>query len=337
MAELEPIAPAEAKEMFLAQRRDEVAEATLQGYHYRLKPFVKWCEQEDVTNLNELTARSLHEYRLWRKEDGDLKTITLKGQLSTLRVFVKFLASIDGVEQGLHDKMLIPSVEDEEAVSNSILEAERAEQVLDYLGKYEYASKRHALLTVLWHTGCRMGAAHSLDVSDFDAEEQALAIRHRPDTETNLKNKQSGERICALSEDVCEVLQDYIEVTRDDVTDDYGREPLFTTRYGRMHRSKIREMVYAVTRPCAYGEECPHGRDLNSCEAATYTYASKCPSSVSPHDVRRGAITHLLRNDVPKQVVSDRVNSSPETLEKHYSQLTEEEKMEQRREYLDSM
>jgi hypothetical protein len=39
MAELEHITPAEAKEMFLAQRRDEVAEATLQGYHYRLKPF----------------------------------------------------------------------------------------------------------------------------------------------------------------------------------------------------------------------------------------------------------------------------------------------------------
>jgi hypothetical protein len=31
------------------------------------------------------------------------------------------------------------------------------------------------------------------------------------------------------------------------------------------------------------------------------------------------------------------VNSSPETLEKHYSQLTEEEKMEQRREYLDAL
>ena len=32
--------------MFLAQRCDEVADATLQGYHYRLKPFVQWCEYE---------------------------------------------------------------------------------------------------------------------------------------------------------------------------------------------------------------------------------------------------------------------------------------------------
>jgi len=333
MAELEPLAPVEAKEMFLAQRSNEVAEATLQGYHYRLKPFVQWCDEQGVTNLNDLTARSLHEYRLWRKEDGDLKTITLKGQLSTLRVFVKFCETIDGVEQGLHDKILIPSVDDEEAVSNSMLDAERAKPILDYLGKYEYASKRHALFSVLWHVGCRMGAAHSLDVSDFDSDQQSLTIQHRPGNGTQLKNKQSGERICALSEDVCETLQDYIEVSRDNVTDEYGREPLFTTQYGRMHRSKIREMVYAVTRPCAYGQDCPHSRDPNSCEAATYTQASKCPSSVSPHDIRRGAITHMLRNEVPKQAVSDRVNSSPETLEKHYNEMTEEEKMEQRREY----
>lgn len=179
---------------------------------------------------------------------------------------------------------------------------------------------------MLWQTGCRIGAAHSLDVSDFETEEQALAIRHRPDYGTPLKNKQSGERICALSEEVCDVLEDYISVTRDEVTDDHGREPLFTTKYGRMHRSKIREMVYAVTRPCTYGQDCPHGRHPDSCEAATYTQASKCPSSVSPHDIRRGSITHLLRNEVPKQIVADRVNSSPETLEKHYSQLTEKEK-----------
>lgn len=337
MPELEPIAPAKAKEMFLAQRRDEVSEATLQGYHYRLKPFVQWCGQENITNLNELTARTLHEYRLWRKEDGDLKTITLKGQLSTLRVFLKFLESINGVDQGLHDKLLVPTIEAEEAVSNSILDADQADQILAYLDKYEYASKRHALITVLWHTGCRIGAAHALDVSDFDAEEQAIAVRHRPDNGTPLKNKQSGERICALSEEVCDILEDFIDVHRDEVTDECGREPLFTTRYGRMHQSKIRTVVYAVTRPCVHGRDCPHARDPDSCEATPYKQASKCPSSVSPHDIRRGSITHLLRNEVPKQVVADRVNSSLETLEKHYSQLTEEEKMEQRRDYFDDI
>jgi site-specific recombinase XerD len=337
MAELEPIAPAEAKEMYLAQRRDEVAESTLQGHHYRLKPFVQWCESTDLTNLNDLTARALHEYRLHRKDKDELSKVTLRTQLSTIRVFVKFLESIDGVEQGLHDKMLIPSMDAGEDTRDRMLEHDSAEAMLDHLRRYEYASKRHALLSVLWTTGCRMGGAHSLDVSDFDAEEQSLAFRHRPEEGTRLKNKLSGERLCALSMDVSNVLEDYIEVNRDDVVDDHGREPLFTTRGGRMHKSNIRGTVYAATRPCAYGWECPHDRHPNSCEATTYTRASKCPSSVSPHDIRRGALTHLLKNDVPKEVVSDRANVGQDVLDKHYNRMTEEEKMKQRRKFLNEL
>jgi site-specific recombinase XerD len=79
-------------------RRDDLADGTLKSQRYRIRAFVQWCEEEGITNLNDLTARSLHEYRLWRTEDGDLNTVTLRTQLSTVRVFVKFLESIDGVE-----------------------------------------------------------------------------------------------------------------------------------------------------------------------------------------------------------------------------------------------
>jgi len=89
--------------------------------------------------------------------------------------------------------------------------------------------------------------------------------------------------------------------------------------------------VYHVTRPRYYGESC-------CCdEQYSYSYASKCGLSRSPHCLRNGSLTHLLKNDVPKQVVSDRADVSPDVLDKHYNKMTEEEKMEQRREYLDSM
>lgn len=84
MSDLESIEPGKAKELFIAQRRDEVSEKTQQGYGYRLKPFVQWCESNGLHGLNDLTARKLHEYRLRRKDDGNLKKITLRGQLSTL-------------------------------------------------------------------------------------------------------------------------------------------------------------------------------------------------------------------------------------------------------------
>jgi hypothetical protein len=48
-------------------------------------------------------------------------------------------------------------------------------------------------------------------------------------------------------------------------------------------------------------------------------------------------LTHLLRNDVPKAVVSDRGDVSSDVLDDHYNQMTEEEKMEQRRGYLEGL
>ena len=51
--------------------------------------------------------------------------------------------------------------------------------------------------------------------------------------------------------------------------------------------------------------------------------ASTCLSSVSPHAIRRGSITHHLSEDVPEKVVSDRMNVNLDVLEKHYDRRTE--------------
>jgi hypothetical protein len=77
---------------------------------------------------------------------------------------------------------------------------------------------------------------------------------------------------------------------------------------------------------------------MSECKAATDRSQSfACPSSVSPHAVRRGAITHWLNSDVPEPVVSARANVSTAVLDGHYDRRTEREKMEQRRTYLDDV
>ena len=65
--------------------------------------------------------------------------------------------------------------------------------------------------------------------------------------------------------------------------------------------------------------------------------ASSCPSSVTPHPIRRGYITYLLQAGVPVEVVSDRCNVSPKVIEMHYDVRSEEDKMRQRREVLDEI
>jgi len=69
---LEPIDPETALELYLADRENELSEATLYSHRSRLGHFVRWCDEQGIDNLNELTGRQLHRYRLWRRDEGDL-------------------------------------------------------------------------------------------------------------------------------------------------------------------------------------------------------------------------------------------------------------------------
>jgi site-specific recombinase XerD len=331
------IEPGEALDEYLAHRENEVSESTLDAHRYRLQHFVRWCNEEDIENLNDLTGRSLHKYRTWRRKDGDLSNVSLTTQLSTLRVFVKWCERIEAVEQGLHDKILLPDLSKHEDQRDVMLGSEEAEQLIEYLRQFEFGTRTHALVEVLWHSGMRIGAAQSLDLEDYDADEQYLRLRHRPDTGTRLKNKDDGERFVALSEDVCSVLDGYIRFNRIEGEDEHRRQPLFASKFGRPSKSTLRDGIYQITRPCEYTGECPHDREIESCEALEHNKASKCPSSVSPHAIRRGSITHHLSEEVPETVVSDRMNVSPDVLEKHYDRREERDKAEQRRDYLDNI
>ena len=64
---------------------------------------------------------------------------------------------------------------------------------------------------------------------------------------------------------------------------------------------------------------------------------STCPSSVTPHPIRRGYITHLLKRGVPVEVVSERCNVSPGIIDEHYDVRSAEEKMRQRCQILEEV
>jgi len=330
---LDPLAPEDAVKLYLDHREGELSSETLQSHRYRLEAFTEWCEENSIHNLNDLSGRKLHSYRVDRREEDDLKPITLQGQLSTLRVFLKFCTSIDAVPESLPEKILLPTVSDGEQASRTTLEADRADRILEHLEKFQYASRNHVLLTLLWNTGIRMGSARALDVEDYDRDAPGIQLVHRPETDTPLKNQERGERWVGLRSETATIIEDYIDGPRIDATDDHGRNPLLSTHQGRASRSCVRAAIYTLTRPCQY-VECPHGRDPETCEAMDRPHASKCPSSRSPHDIRSGAITAHLLDDVPIEIVSDRMNVSQQILDQHYDRRTEREKMEQRRKYL---
>ena len=230
--ELEPTTPAEALNLYLEDKAGECQEATVRSHRSRLGFFVDWCGEQGIDNLNDLSARDIHEFRVWRRED--LNVVSEKTQMDTVRVFVEWCETIDAVQPGLFKKIKPPVIPDGGNVSETTLDATRADRILEYLQKFEYATVEHVTWVILVKTGMRMGAAHGLDLEDYHPDEDYphLALSHRPDTDTPLKNGRRGERPVSIPQEAQEIIDDYLKNKRPDVTDDYGRKPLLASNRG---------------------------------------------------------------------------------------------------------
>ncbi|OIB56217.1 tyrosine-type recombinase/integrase [Natrialba sp. SSL1] len=328
---LEPLAPSEGVEMFLEHREPSIRESSMQNARHRLSVFLDWCEEKEIDNLNDLSGRDLSLFVSWRQ--GDVAAITLQKQLSSVRMALRWWADIEAVEKGLAEKLHAPELPDGAESREVFLEADRAKQALRYFDRHHYASRDHALIALIWRTGMRRGAVRALDVDDLDEDDQAIRVEHRPETETPLKNGDDGSRWVYLGPRWFRILADYVDnPDRNNVVDEHGRRPLFTTRQDtRPSGHSIYKWVIRALHPCTYAE-CPHDRTPAECEARSRSSVpSKCPSARSPHAVRRGAITNHLNEETAPETVSERMDVSLEVLYEHYDARTEREKMAVRR------
>ncbi|QLG63044.1 tyrosine-type recombinase/integrase [Halorarum salinum] len=323
------LTPREAFERWLGRLRGSKADSTVSAYHYQLKLFIEWCEDESITPINDLTGWDIETYETHRRETG-IELISLNKELGTLKQFLEYCARIELVDENLPEKVDPPDVPKEEQVDNTRLHTDDARALLAHYETDDFGSRAHALLSLAWFVGARLGGLRSLDLKHYDSDDEYLQFVHRPDEDTPLKNGLDGERAVGLPRHVCDVVDAYIANHRHDTFDEYGRKPLFTSSVGRGSENSVRVWMYMATFPCHHSP-CPHGKESDTCEFIDHTQASKCPSSRSPHQVRTGSITWQLNRGVPIEVVAKRVNTSVRTLEKHYDQPTKREELEERR------
>jgi integrase len=337
--DLEPLAPQEALDWYLEHRRESLRTATRRKHTSALGTFVDWTDEAGIDDMNDVGGRQLMQFKTWRKNESDLATISLNGNLAILRRFLRFCERIDAVAEGVADRVPLPNVPPDEEVNTDVPEIEEVEGIRSYFRQFEYASRRHVEFELIAEIGLRMGAIRAIDLDDFDPEDLVIHLRHRPeateDFGTPLKNGSDGERIVNVSAELCDFLVDYIEHHRHGIVDEYGREAMFTTSAGRVSTATIRRDFYKMTRPCVYSNDCPHDREAADCDAAKNKHAPQCPSGFTTHPLRKWAIMNQLDAGMAKELLSDRVDVSVPVLDKHYDQRTEERKSKRRREELE--
>ena len=328
---LQSITPEEAVNWYLRNRRNELAESSLYTHRSSLNHFIEWTNIVGIDDLNELDGRKLQTYFDWRVEEApnsvdELAPKSEKTQIDITRKFVEFCGSIDAVPPSLHQKIPSFRIKKADEVRTELLEMDRIEEILDYLETYHYASRDHVIWTLLAEFGPRIGALQSLDVEDIDPDQEALRLQYRPEDGTSLKNDIDSERYVSLIRpDTVDILESYLESQRIEVSDAYSRRPLLTTHNGRIGSSTIRKTVYRWSCPNTLGDDCDHP------DSMTQSNTWRCPNNACPHMVRRGVITHLLRQDVPINVISDRCDVGPAVIKQHYDARSDEERMAVRR------
>lgn len=347
--DLESTPPREAFDLWLRQQADK-ADETVQSYQYRVEPFLGYLEETGITDLADLRTRDVKEFEVQRRNQ-DLGRQTLNNQFGTIRQFLQYCQELNAVSDEVVAALELPDLSKDDRVNTEKLVTERAERILSELDRYRYASRDHVLFALLWRTTARIGTIRALDVDDVYLDEDAISRlretltaqgyadhvidslldqvelpilwpRHRPESDTPLKNQEGGERVINISQDTGDILEAYLRVNRPDVTDEYGREPLIASKKGtgRLSKSAIRNTIYILTQPCEFGGPCPHDREKSDCEAREHGHGSKCPSSRSPHKLRTGAITHHRDRGWPKDDLSKKANTSEELIEGVYDQ-----------------
>lgn len=332
--ELYEVEPETAVKRYLSDREDEVSASTLRSHRARLKHFLRWCGEQELKNLNNLSGRDLQDFRYWRKEDGNLNNVSMHTQMTTFRVFINWCEDYQAVIPGLNEKIRVPKLDRDEDVSDREMEPERALNILDYLGEFHYASRDHAMFRVLFRTGVRIGGLRALDMDDFHSQDQYIEVEHRPETGTPLKNGEKGGRPIYMNGMTVQVLKDYIEHNRIEGVDSHGRKPLFTTHHGRLSANTIRQRFYRLSHPCFYTGKCPHDENPDDCEyKQNVDYSSQCPSAEPPHSARKASITYWRQRDTPAQQVGERANVNQDIIEKHYDKRSKKDKMNQRKDF----
>lgn len=333
-------------EEVIEEFRDSKLEEVDSTDHYDTKiDYIEDYFKSEVAaeTTDEITSEDVERYRNWRKFDSldrqePLADSTLSDDMYLFGDLVGYLSKHRMVPSRFKQLVEPPDLDPGEGVDEKELDPKIANAATSYLKKYHRASIEHVIMEIACQAGPRLSGLYSLDVDDYDDDDENPTLSFEHSEETPLKHDEESNREIKLRGDLPQILDECLEEHRPPETDEFGREPLLTKGNGRMSRSDIKKTVYKWSRPCEIGLECPHDRDPTECEAAQRNNSAyKCPSSRAPHHVRTGFITAKRDAGAHPDSIDQRCDVQERTQDKHYHHPDDEDVRKRAEEDFDTL
>jgi integrase/recombinase XerD len=151
-----------------AQAR-RVTPGTLRTYSDRIEPFIRWCNEQGVTLLAEITSTLLRTYFVHLQE-RNLSSYTVNGIGRALKAFLNFCVKEGLIPESPMRRVTVPKVD------KKILPAFSVEDVQKLLGACE-GERDEAIILFLLDTGVRAGEFVGLNGGDIDQHTGSILVR----------------------------------------------------------------------------------------------------------------------------------------------------------------
>jgi site-specific recombinase XerD len=323
----------EAWDRYARNKRSDpdYSDGTVRTYRSGVDKFVAWMEEENH-KLGGLDAWDVGDFTTWMEDNYDLQANTVASYTKGVQQLLKYCAEKELIKEKVADGHETRTASKEEKQWDKEIDVQRAEDIASYLQEHYPGRRDTVIFTVLLRTGMRMSGLRAIDLGDiYENGGGGWVINLRDREDTSLKDSDEHERVVNIRQDTWELIKDYVNNHRKDVTVN-GRKPLITTRHGRASPSTVRTAVYKAT--------CPNRTGVGECDCeppVSKAKARKCDESHSPHALRAAHVTHARDRDVSWEDVSGRVACQPDTLRLHYDRAGKEQEAERRRSLLDEL
>ncbi|TCP28778.1 integrase/recombinase XerD [Scopulibacillus darangshiensis] len=194
------------KEFYADKELQGLQGTTLKGYDMLFEDFIDFCEEQGISNIEDINTRVLKSFLSYCKKERDNGNTSLNTKLKNFNVFFNFLVS----EELLVSNPAKPIKKFQEDISIQSFSDNEIKQMLSWLRRCKrrentlHSVRNHTIFVVLLGTGMRIGELVNLRWSDIHYEKGYITVFGKTRRQETIPMTEKVERELAYWKSYCE-------------------------------------------------------------------------------------------------------------------------------------